>query len=363
MSSMGRGWAGVRRVACLVAWVPAVAAAHDTWLEQRPAPAGRVELALTSGEMFPSAQTRVAAASLIDSSCVSASGRRVLLRPGQAGPAALTLNAAANRGDPITACWVQTESFDVELPARLVPVYLREIAAPEGVRQAWAAHQQQGLPWLERYTKHARISLSGQPGGASASGPSGSGSGSGSAWASAPASGSVPAPASASPSPPPPSPAPAMALDIEIDAVGRLRAGDTLHFRVLRDGQPLAGQAVELRGDTSPLGLWRQTDGEGRASVPVPFAGRWILRATDLRPVPDRAGHWESRFVTHAFSVEAALRPTSEAQRPLAAVHGTATTHGSRQPKSPSIPKARSANHTSARPTISTEPPISTAWR
>ncbi|MBL8347309.1 MAG: DUF4198 domain-containing protein [Rubrivivax sp.] len=343
MGGRGRGF---RRVACLAALVPAVAAAHDTWLEQRPAPAGNVELALTSGELFPTAQTSVAASSLIDSGCVSTSGRRVLLRAGKTGPSALTLHAAPLSGDPVAACWVQTDSFDVELTARLVPIYLREIAAPESVRQAWAAYQQQGLPWLERYTKHARISLSGQPGG--------------------------PPPPSASLSASP-SPSPAMALDIEIEAVGRLRAGDTLRFRVLRDGQPLAGQAVELRGDMSPLGLWRQTDSEGRASVPVPFAGRWVLRATDLRPVPDRPGHWESRFVTHAFSVEAAARPAGVAERTLTAALGTHTrigartgpdvSYGNRQPKSPSMPKARSANHSSATPTMSTEPPISTAWR
>lgn len=284
----------------MAALVPIVAAAHDSWLEQRPAPTGRVELALTSGALFPTAQTAIAAASLIDSGCATASGKRVPLRAGQAGPSALTLHAAPDGEDPISACWVQTESFDVELPARLVPVYLREIAAPESVRRAWAEHQQRGLPWLERYTKHARISLSGPP-----------------AVASAPSSASPPAP-------------PAMAMDVEIDAVGHLRAGDTLRFRVLRDGQPLAGQAVELRGDMSPLGLWRQTDGEGRASVPVPFAGRWILRATDLRLVPDRAGHWESRFVTHAFSVEAAARPSAASQPSLSSAGGKSTGDGTR---------------------------------
>jgi hypothetical protein len=340
MSSMGGRWPVVRRLACLAALVPAVATAHDTWLEQRPAPAGRVELGLTSGELFPAAQSSIAATSVIDSGCVSASGLRVPLLAGQTGPSALTLNATGPRsGDPITACWVQTEPFEVALPARLVPVYLREIAAPESVRQAWAGHQRQGLPWLERYTKHARISLSGHPGAAPPS----------------------PSP-SASPSPSQ-SPSPAMALDVEIEAVGQLRAGDTLRFRVLRDGQPLAGQAVELRGDMSRLGLWRQTDDEGRASVPVPFAGRWVLRATDLRPVPDRAGHWESRFVTHAFSVEAAARHTTAAPLPLVAAHGTRTTNGGCQLNGPGIPKARSANQTSAMPTMRIDPPVSTAWR
>jgi len=273
-------------VAFLAVLVPTLAAAHDTWLEQRPARAGRVELALTTGELFPNAQTAIAASSLVDRGCVAASGRRLPLHAGPSEPSALTLRAVAGPGDAITGCWVQTGPFDVEVPPHLVPVYLREIGAPEGVRQVWAAHRQQGLPWLERYTKHARISLAGQPMAV------------------------------------PPSPSPTMALDVEIVTVGRLRAGDTLEFRVLRDGQPLAGQAVELRGDMSRLGLWRHTDGEGRASVPVPFAGRWVLRATDLRPVPDRTGHWESRFVTHTFSVEANTGAVNEAHRPLAAAHG-----------------------------------------
>jgi hypothetical protein len=252
---------------------------------------------------------------------MTTSGRRVPLHTGPAGPSALTLQAAPRAGDLITGCWVQTEAFEVEVPAHLVPVYLREIGAPDSVHQAWAEHQRQGLPWRERYAKHARISLAGLPAAAAAS------------------------PAS------PASPAPPMALDVEIDATGPFRVGETLHFRVLRDGQPLAGQAVELRGDMSRLGLWRRTDAEGRASVPVPFAGRWVLRATDLRPVPERAGHRESRFVTHTFSVEPAVSSKAGASR------------GTDQPNSPSMPKARSANHSSATPTISTEPPISTAWR
>lgn len=318
---VGRSHGRVRLWAllCLAAVLPAVATAHDTWLEQRPGAAGRVELALTTGELFPVAQTAIDARSLVDRGCWSSSGQRVALHAGAALPTALALRATPGRGDPITQCWVQTEAFDVEVPQRLVPVYLREIAAPDNVRRAWAEHVQQGLPWQERYTKHARISL---------------------AQAAA-----TTAPAAV----PPP-----MALDIEIDNVGALRAGETLRFRVLRDGQPLADQAVELRGDMSPLGIWRKTDAEGRASVPVPFPGRWVLRATDLRLLVARPGHWESRFITHTFTV-ASAQAAGPPGRNLLAAGG--------QPNGPAIPKARSANHSSATAAMSTEPPISTAWR
>jgi hypothetical protein len=187
-----------------------------------------------------------------------------------------------------------------------------------------------------------------------------------------------------------------MALDIEIDDAGHLRAGQTLRFRVWRDGRPLAGQAVELRGEASRFGLWRRTDAEGRASVPLPWAGRWLLRATDLRPVPGRVGHWDSRFVTHAFSAgppaaeppgppappqppadapadtSAEASAETSADPPASAPTGSAAAWpadaragapGAAQANSPSMPNARSTNHQSASTTMQAEPPVSTAWR
>lgn len=252
--------------AATVATLAGPAAAHDTWLEARPAPPGRIELALTSGNLFPAGETAVAAASLVDRGCAGTSGRRVALEPGSLGPSALTLSAPASvDGAPVQSCWIQTEGFDLDLATNLVPVYLREIGASDSVQQIWAEQHRRGLPWHERYAKHARISFTFAP--------------------------------SAALRPPP------MAIDIEIANTAPLHAGEVVEFRVLRDGRPLAGQAVELRGDLSRFGLWRRTDAEGRASVPVPLAGRWVLRATDLRPVPGQLGAWVSRFATHTFSV------------------------------------------------------------
>lgn len=250
------------------------AAAHDTWLEARPAPPGRIALALTSGTLFPAGETPIAAASLVEQGCIDAAGARVPLLPAPPSPAsasALVLQANAADGAAVQSCWAQTTHFEIELAERLVPVYLREIAAPERVRARWLADRRQGLPWHERYAKHARISMS------------------------------------IAPAPMPAAHAAPMAMDIELSSAQvPLRAGAVIEFRVLRDGAPLAGQAVELRGDMSRFGLWRRTDSEGRASVPVPFAGRWVLRATDLRPVPGRPGEWDSRFATHTFTVEGA---------------------------------------------------------
>jgi hypothetical protein len=70
---------------------------------------------------------------------------------------------------------------------------------------------------------------------------------------------------------------------------------------VLRDGRPLAGLAVELRSDLSPIGIWRSTDADGRVELTLPLAARWILRGTDVRPAD--GDRWDSRFVTLAFEV------------------------------------------------------------
>lgn len=333
MSVTRRRWRPQRHAlaaAACCAFSSSPALAHDTWLEQRSGgAAGQVELALTTGTLFPAAESGTPAASLVDRGCVAASGKRVRLATGGATPSALALHARPQRNDPLRHCWVQTEAFEVEVPAALVPVYLREIGAAEPMLEAWAEQQRLALPWLERYTKHARISFRAPTGSTMA--------------ANAAAATAASATTAAAPAPPA---VPPMAFDIEIDAVATLLPGQTVAFRVLRDGQPLAGQAVELRGDLSRLGLWRRTDAEGRASVPLPFAGRWVLRATDLRSVPGRPGHWESRFVTHTFSVP------------------DGNTTGAAQPsKPPSMPNARSTNHQSATAAISAEPPISTAWR
>jgi uncharacterized GH25 family protein len=91
--------------------------------------------------------------------------------------------------------------------------------------------------------------------------------------------------------------------DLEIVVLGDqpIAVGQPLEFQVLRDGRPLAGFPVELVSERSPLGIWRQTDADGKLRHSLPFAGRWLLRGTDLRLSAQRADTWESRFVTLAI--------------------------------------------------------------
>jgi hypothetical protein len=293
----------LRLLAQAAVWAAAVCAlpaqAHDTWFAPLPADApGSVALALGTGNQFPVHESGIAMQYLQYSGCRGEPGRAPLaLRRTADAPTALQLRVPAERGRPLT-CWAQTSSFDVQLSDDKIALYLAEIQAPAQVRQAWAQMRARGVPWKERYTKHARIELN--PG----------------------ASAAVPV---------------NMALDVLLEAPQRTpRRGDPMQFRVLRDGQPLADLALELRGDRSALGIWRKTDADGRVRFPAPLPGRWVLRGTELRLSEREPDTWESRFVTLAFEVQA--------------------DHNDR-------PNARSTNHTAATNAIASEPPTITVRR
>jgi hypothetical protein len=249
----------------------APARAHDTWFQPLPGP-GAPQLALGTGNQFPVQEVPVGASSLVESGCRGSDGRAAPLRVLRESTTALRLQAPGG-GDGLS-CWGQQASFEVELPADKVALYLREINPPAWVRDEWARLQAAGLPWKERYAKHARIDLRG------ASGP-------------------------AQPVP--------MAMDVVLDERA-LRVGQTLSFQVLRDGRPLPDQAVELRGDMSPLGFWLRTDVEGRARIALPLPGRWVLRGTDLRRSEGVPDQFESRFFNLAFEVQ----PRDSVVRPAA---------------------------------------------
>ncbi len=264
--------------------------AHDTWFERRPADGSDLSLALGTGNNFPVFDSGIDARYLVESGC-RAGSVATTLRPAGNEPAALQLRGLAQA----STCWAQLAPFEVTLAPDKIALYLREVGAGSALRATWAAMAARGLPWRERYTKHARIELG------------------------APSAQTAP-----------------LGMDLRIEHAGVVHAGHTISVQVLRDGQPLAGQAVELRGEVLPLGIWRRSDAEGRFQVPVPTAGRWLLRAIDLRVSSTSADLWESRFVTLAF----------EAQK------------GSNLMSS-----ARSANQTAATAAISSEPTVSTARR
>ena len=255
-----------RRALCAAACLLAagLAQAHDTWFAPYvgAAAADRL-LALGTGNQFPVLDSPIGTEYLPRQGCMRADGSGAAM-------AALRYDAAALVLRPPTqarSCWVQSTPFDVDLPADKIPVYLNEVRPPPALLAAWASMAARGLPWRERYTKHARVEL---PGPGTAPSPSGLG------------------------------------MDMVLDGERRaLKVGDSVTVQVLRDGQPLADLAVEWRNDRGRIGLWQKTDALGRVTQRLPLPGQWLLRAVDLRlseTVPDS---FDSRFITLSLGVEA----------------------------------------------------------
>lgn len=263
----------VRRAALFAALFLASAQghSHDSWLSpaRMSAPAGQVGLELATGNRFPVQEFGHNAASVAKAACTDGAAA-LALTPTRSEPNRLHMLAPAPQRRGLVACWAELAALDIEIEPRLVEVYFNEIRTPAANRKAWADMRSRGLPWRESYRKFARIELA----------PTGDG---------------APARIAAVRRP--------VGLDLEIVVLGEqpIAVGQPLEFQVLRDGRPLAGFPVELVSERSPLGIWRETDAEGKLHHRLPFAGRWLLRGTDLRLSLQHPDRWESRFVTLAI--------------------------------------------------------------
>ena len=253
-------------VATVLSLCAALAQAHDTWFDPRPE-----ALYLGTGDHFPKHEFSLYADALARHGCHDAAGHERPLRPLEQQSNRLKLALPAANA---TGCWAQLVAFDVEIGPALVEVYFKDIQADDSMRKAWAEQLARGLPWRERYVKFARVHLQGEP-----------------------------------------AREPTMELDALIEplaapntanaagaasasALFTPKAGDELSFRVLRNGEPLAGFAVQFRSELTPAGLWRRTDADGRVRIRLPLSGRWMLRGTDLRQVDSERGLWRNRSPT-----------------------------------------------------------------
>jgi hypothetical protein len=282
----------------LLASAPALA--HDTWFHREALDgAGRWTLWLGTGNQYPVQETPLAAEALQRAACRRADEAPRPLLPLRALDKALQLRTPPAAGG--LSCWAQSLPFEIELAPDKIAIYLKEINASPAVHEAWADMRSRGLAWKERYTKHARIELPGAQATRAA--------------------------------------APGLAMDVVPlgDAAG-WRSGDTAAFQLLRDGRPLADLPVELRHERARVGVWRRSDAQGRVTLRLPLAGRWVLRGTNLRPSAERPGTWDSRFVTLAFDV---ADPPDQNGSSLSS-------------------NARSANHSAASTAMAAEPPTNT---
>lgn len=294
------------------------ARAHDTWFEPAPATArGELGLVLGTGTQYPTFEFPIRLPQLAAHGCRAEGVPAARLAWVADRPDALALRSAQPlAGAAGAVCWAQLHPIELDdIGPEIVALYLDEINAPPAVRAAWAAQQARGVRWHERYVKHARIELDAVR-----------------------AAGSPATPARPVP----------MGMDALLTAPRRpVRAGDALEFQVLRDGMPLADQAVEFRSDLSRFGVWRRTDRDGRVRFTPPLSARWLLRAVDLRLADRDPDRWDSRFLTLVFDVMPAPQPGPRGvQKPISVSSN-----------------ARSTNQTAASTAISAEPPASTPTR
>lgn len=77
-------------------------------------------------------------------------------------------------------------------------------------------------------------------------------------------------------------------------------SGETFSVRLLYRGRPLAGALVEAMSRGTGAGAIRaRTNGAGRARLPIPSGGRWLVHAVHVVPVrddprADRESFWAS---------------------------------------------------------------------
>jgi uncharacterized GH25 family protein len=84
-----------------------------------------------------------------------------------------------------------------------------------------------------------------------------------------------------------------------------LKPGDPLPVRLLYRGKPLEGATVKAFNTVTPKAPARiLTDAEGRALIPLPHAGPYLLNAVQLvEPEGDEKAHWKSWWASLTFAV------------------------------------------------------------
>lgn len=247
----------------LLAAATGAASAHDTWFAPLPASSpNEVLFALGTGNRFPVFELAVDRQYFASRGCRSGDARTPAFEPLRYTDTTTLMRAATGERATLS-CWLQLAPFEFELPADKIEVYFNEIRPSAAVLAAWADLRARGLPFIERYTKSARID-----GANAAPRPTGT------------------------------------AMDVLREAPsGPLAVGAEATFQVLREGRPLADFNVELVNERSPVGLWHRTDAQGRLRARLPLPGRWLLRGTDLRLSASDPTRWESQFITYAFEV------------------------------------------------------------
>lgn len=243
--------------------------AHDTWLMPSTFAASvgeTVKFRLTSGMEFPFLDTA------IRSERVTKTGLR--LSDGRAELGKFTTAAQALEFDHtftqagVATIWLQLSPKEITLTDAEVAHYLEEIQAPETVRRASEA--QKGIEqWKELYTKCAKTCLA-------------IGDQSDDSWR---------APVG-------------LALElVPLSDPIALRQNEEAKFRLLHNGEPLAGPAVILHYENERDAVVARPGPDGVVAFRFPKSGAALLSCVYLR-ADATSKNWQSEFTTLTLSVK-----------------------------------------------------------
>ena len=250
--------------------VTLVAVGHDTWLAPREFNITRrsqVLFDLTSGMSFPILETSIKPDRIDAASCRLNNKVMKLLKP-VSGSKSLMFPGKFEDDGTVT-CWIDLKPRQLELNERQVAEYFEEIDPSQAVRDAWK-NMKSPRRWRESYVKHAKtLAYVGT-------------SGDDQSWGEPVGT--------------------AFELVPEKNPFG-LKAGDELPIRVLKKGQPITQLRVNIVLAGQKQGEFQTTDGEGRVSFLIKRAGRYLIRATELRPATKPDLEWESDFTTLTIEI------------------------------------------------------------
>ncbi len=241
--------------------------AHDTWITpDRFAvhPGQTIVLRMTSGMAFPKLDTAIKP-DRVARAVIRVGGQTSGIQP-QTGDHSLDFRTRA-RSSGLAMIAVDLQPKSIELTPAQVTEYLDEIGADADLRRQWN-DRPEPKRWREIYTKHAKSFVRVEKTDDSWKQPAG--------------------------------------LGLEFMPLAdptSLHAGDMLSVRLVESGKPLANFPVGVVHESGPHGTLLKTDSDGRVAVPLEKTGRYMLRATDLRPAQRADADWISDFTTLTVNV------------------------------------------------------------
>lgn len=100
----------------------------------------------------------------------------------------------------------------------------------------------------------------------------------------------------------------AIGLPFEVvarDTPREAAAGGGMEIELLWRGRPVVEQGFNVfikGGDDNPITL--TTDADGRATIPMDGAGRYMVNAVHLAPIDTGGVHWQSHWASLTFEIE-----------------------------------------------------------